>query len=42
VHRHGIEQLRLPTVDHFEPSAKDLKKAVEFIRLRQVRRFATT
>ena len=28
----GIEQLRLPTVDHFEPSFEDLKKAVEFIQ----------
>eukprot|EP00933_Yihiella_yeosuensis_P005363 TRINITY_DN109867_c0_g1_i1.p1 TRINITY_DN109867_c0_g1~~TRINITY_DN109867_c0_g1_i1.p1 ORF type:complete len:306 (+),score=55.27 TRINITY_DN109867_c0_g1_i1:43-918(+) len=26
-----IQQLRLPTVDHFEPELKDLKKAVEFI-----------
>lgn len=30
--RLGIEQLRLPTVDHFEPSLEDLKKAVEFIQ----------
>lgn len=30
--RLGIEQLRLPTVDHFEPSVEDLKRAVEFIR----------
>ncbi|KAL7481419.1 hypothetical protein ACHAW6_007101 [Cyclotella cf. meneghiniana] len=30
--RLGIEQLRLPTVDHFEPSLDDLKRAVAFIR----------
>lgn len=30
--RLGIEQLRLPTVDHFEPSVEDLKKAVDFIQ----------
>jgi hypothetical protein len=30
--RLGIEQLRLPTVDHFEPSVEDLKLAVAFIR----------
>eukprot|EP00584_Thalassiosira_punctigera_P021834 CAMPEP_0172574882 /NCGR_PEP_ID=MMETSP1067-20121228/136925_1 /TAXON_ID=265564 ORGANISM="Thalassiosira punctigera, Strain Tpunct2005C2" /NCGR_SAMPLE_ID=MMETSP1067 /ASSEMBLY_ACC=CAM_ASM_000444 /LENGTH=213 /DNA_ID=CAMNT_0013367517 /DNA_START=495 /DNA_END=1136 /DNA_ORIENTATION=+ len=29
--RLGIEHLRLPTVDHFEPSVDDLKKAVSFI-----------
>ena len=29
--RLGIEHLRLPTVDHFEPSVEDLKKAVSFI-----------
>ncbi len=28
----GIEHLRLPTVDHFEPSVEDLKKAVSFIQ----------
>ncbi|KAL3797483.1 hypothetical protein ACHAW5_010092 [Stephanodiscus triporus] len=28
----GIEHLRLPTVDHFEPSVEDLKKAVAFIQ----------
>ncbi|KAL7544021.1 hypothetical protein ACHAXR_013473 [Thalassiosira sp. AJA248-18] len=30
--RYGIEHLRLPTVDHFEPSVEDLKKAVAFIQ----------
>lgn len=30
--RLGIEQLRLPTVDHFEPSVEDLKKSVAFIQ----------
>ncbi|KAL3811158.1 hypothetical protein ACHAXA_001373 [Cyclostephanos tholiformis] len=30
--RLGIEHLRLPTVDHFEPSVEDLKKAVAFIQ----------
>lgn len=30
--RLGIEQLHLPTVDHFEPSVEDLKRAVEFIQ----------
>ncbi|KAL3793128.1 hypothetical protein HJC23_005630 [Cyclotella cryptica] len=30
--RLGIEHLRLPTVDHFEPSLDDLKRAVAFIR----------
>ncbi|KAL9183419.1 hypothetical protein ACHAXT_004275 [Thalassiosira profunda] len=30
--RLGIEQLRLPTVDHFEPSVDDLKRAVSFIQ----------
>ena len=30
--RLGIEHLRLPTVDHFEPSVDDLKKAVSFIQ----------
>ena len=30
--RLGIEHLRLPTVDHFEPSVEDLKKAVSFIQ----------
>ena len=30
--RLGIEHLRLPTVDHFEPSVDDLKKAVAFIQ----------
>ena len=30
--RLGIEQLRLPTVDHFEPSVEDLKRAVDFIQ----------
>lgn len=30
--RLGIEQLRLPTVDHFEPSVEDLKLAVAFIQ----------
>mmetsp|Transcript_5539 Transcript_5539/g.11478 ORF Transcript_5539/g.11478 Transcript_5539/m.11478 type:complete len:432 (+) Transcript_5539:93-1388(+) len=28
----GIEHLRLPTVDHFEPSVDDLKRAVSFIQ----------
>lgn len=28
----GIEELRLPTTDHFEPSFEDLKKAVQFIK----------
>lgn len=28
----GIEHLRLPTVDHFEPSVEDLKRAVSFIQ----------
>ena len=30
--RLGMEQLHLPTVDHFEPSVEDLKKAVSFIQ----------
>lgn len=30
--RLGIEHLWLPTVDHFEPSVEDLKKAVSFIQ----------
>ena len=30
--RLGIEHLRLPTVDHFEPSVEDLKRAVSFIQ----------
>lgn len=30
--RLGIEHLRLPTIDHFEPSVEDLKKAVSFIQ----------
>ncbi|KAL3766481.1 hypothetical protein ACHAWO_004656 [Cyclotella atomus] len=30
--RLGIEQLWLPTIDHFEPSVEDLKKAVDFIQ----------
>ena len=30
--RLGIEHLRLPTVDHFEPSVEDLKKAVSFVQ----------
>lgn len=30
--RLGIEHLRLPTVDHFEPSVDDLKRAVSFIQ----------
>lgn len=30
--RLGIEQLRLPNVDHFEPSVEDLKRAVDFIQ----------
>lgn len=28
----GIHQLRLPTVDHFEPSVANLKRAVMYIR----------
>lgn len=28
----GIEELWLPTTDHFEPSLEDLKKAVQFIK----------
>lgn len=28
----GIKELWLPTVDHFEPSVKDLTKAVDFIK----------
>jgi atypical dual specificity phosphatase len=30
--RLGIELLHLPTVDHFEPSVEDLKRAVDFIQ----------
>ena len=30
--RLGVEQLRLPTVDHVEPSVADLRAAVDFIR----------
>ena len=30
--RLGIEHLRLPTMDHFEPSVEDLKRAVSFIQ----------
>ncbi|KAF0691801.1 Aste57867_17072 [Aphanomyces stellatus] len=29
--KHNITQLRIPTVDHTEPSLSDLRKAVEFI-----------
>ena len=29
---HGIEQLRLPTVDHYSPSLADTLTAVEFIQ----------
>ncbi|KAM3568219.1 hypothetical protein VYU27_009654 [Nannochloropsis oceanica] len=35
--RHGIEQLYLPTVDHFEPTISDLYRAVEFISLRHAK-----
>ncbi len=35
--RLGIEHLRLPTVDHFEPSVEDLKKAVSFIQKHESR-----
>lgn len=35
--RLGIEHLRLPTVDHFEPSPEDLKKAVAFIQKHESR-----
>ncbi len=35
--RLGIEHLRLPTVDHFEPSVEDLKKAVSFIQKHELR-----
>jgi atypical dual specificity phosphatase len=29
--KHGVEQLRLPTVDHCEPCLDDLRQAVAFI-----------
>ena len=32
--QYGIEQLHLPTVDHFEPTVSDLCRAVDFISLR--------
>ena len=35
--RLGVEQLRLPTVDHFEPSVEDLKRAVSFISKHEAR-----
>lgn len=35
--RFGIKQLRLPVVDHTEPSLSDLKRAVAFIEEKQVR-----
>jgi len=30
--KYGIQQLRLPTIDHMEPSVKDMERAVAFIR----------
>lgn len=36
--RLGIQQLRLPTVDHFEPSIADLVRAVKFIEERRIRK----
>ena len=33
----GIEHLHLPTVDHFEPSVEDLKRAVSFIQKHESR-----
>ena len=33
--RLGIEELWLPTADHFEPSVKDLERAVEFVKFHQ-------
>jgi atypical dual specificity phosphatase len=30
--RHGIRQLRIPTIDYTDPSMSDLERAVEFIR----------
>jgi atypical dual specificity phosphatase len=33
--RLGIQQLRLPTADHFEPSLADLQTCVRFIRRHQ-------
>lgn len=35
--RLGIEHLHLPTVDHFEPSVEDLKRAVSFIQKHESR-----
>lgn len=35
--RLGVEQLRLPTVDHFEPSVDDLRRAVSFISRHEAR-----
>ena len=35
--RLGIENLHLPTVDHFEPSVEDLKRAVSFIQKHESR-----
>eukprot|EP01088_Endostelium_zonatum_P019166 TRINITY_DN6482_c0_g1_i1.p1 TRINITY_DN6482_c0_g1~~TRINITY_DN6482_c0_g1_i1.p1 ORF type:complete len:141 (-),score=21.81 TRINITY_DN6482_c0_g1_i1:52-474(-) len=29
--KNGIEQLRVPTVDHYNPSVEDIEKAVKFI-----------
>jgi len=31
-----MEQLHIPTVDHFEPQVEDLRRAVDFIKIRQV------
>lgn len=33
----GIKQLRLPTVDHYEPSVENMKEAVKFIKEYQLR-----
>ena len=30
--KYGIEQLRLPTIDHVEPTVDDMERAVAFIR----------
>jgi atypical dual specificity phosphatase len=33
--RLGMRHLRLPTTDHFEPTVKDMERAVEFIRFHE-------
>ncbi|CAI5731267.1 unnamed protein product [Hyaloperonospora brassicae] len=35
--RHHVQQLRLPTIDHFEPSLEALEAAVAFLQVQQQR-----